>query len=198
MGNKNAQQGESGVWLPQARRVPSANFDQRPAHVQPDLLVIHNISLPPGQFEGDAIERLFTNCLDWDAHPFFGEIRGLRVSAHLLIRRDGELLQFVPLDERAWHAGVSCHAGRENCNDYSIGIELEGTDELPFTQAQYAMLTRVTRELQRLYPGITDERIVGHCHIAPGRKTDPGPAFDWAFYLRSLDTPPATDKELHA
>ena len=166
-------------WLQQARRVPSPNFGPRPDNCEPELLVIHNISLPPGQFGGDCIERLFTNCLDWDAHPFFSEIRGARVSAHLLIRRCGELLQFVSLHERAWHAGASCFSGRDNCNDFSIGIELEGTDDEPYTDDQYETLVGVTGTLQAHYPGIAPDRIVGHSDISPGRKTDPGAAFDW-------------------
>ncbi len=125
-------------WLQGARWVPSPNCGPRPAQAQPDLLVIHNISLPPGEFGGDCIEQLFTNCLDWDAHPYFREIRGLEVSAHLLVRRDGEVLQFVSCDDRAWHAGRSCFAGRDNCNDFSIGIELEGSDDVPYTAAQYS------------------------------------------------------------
>ncbi len=185
-------------WVEGARRVPSENYDLRPAGLQPDLLVIHNISLPPGQFGGDCIERLFTNCLDWDADPFFGEIRGLRVSSHLLIRRDGELLQFVDLGERAWHAGASSHCGRENCNDYSVGIELEGTDDTPYTEQQYDVLAAVTLALQQAYPGMSGERIVGHSDIAPGRKTDPGPAFDWARFRRGLDEPTIKGRGLGA
>lgn len=166
-------------WLCGARRVPSPNCEPRPDSCAPELLVIHNISLPPGQFGGTAIEALFCNCLDWDAHPFYDEIRGLRVSAHLLIRRDGEVVQFVSFDERAWHAGQSCFEGRENCNDFSIGIELEGTDHDPYTAEQYGALVAVTRGLLAAYAGLTPARIVGHADIAPGRKTDPGPAFDW-------------------
>ena len=173
-------------WLPQARRVPSPNFELRPAGCVPELLVIHNISLPPGQYGGDAIERFFCNGLDCDEHPFYEEIRGVEVSAHLLIRRSGELVQFVSLEQRAWHAGQSCYAGRENCNHFSIGIELEGTDDDPYTGAQYRALATVTFELQRYYPAISDECIVGHSDIAPGRKTDPGPAFDWARYRADL------------
>jgi N-acetyl-anhydromuramoyl-L-alanine amidase len=173
-------------WLNAARRVPSENFEARPAGVVPELLVIHNISLPPGQFGGDCIERFFLNCLDWDEHPFFDEIRGVRVSAHLLITRDGELLQFVSFDDRAWHAGVSAYCGRENCNDFSIGIELEGTDELPYTDAQYRVLQNVSRVLLAAYPAMSARDIVGHCDIAPGRKTDPGPAFDWSRYRQGL------------
>lgn len=172
-------------WLQQARRLPSPNFGPRPIGCEPELLVIHNISLPPGQFGGDCVERLFTNCLDWDEHPFFDEIRGAEVSAHLLIKRGGELVQFVNLQDRAWHAGQSCFAGRDNCNDFSIGIELEGTDDDPYTDAQYQILARVTAAVRRIYTGITVDRIVGHSDIAPVRKTDPGDAFDWDRY-RSL------------
>jgi len=175
-----------GGWLRPARRVLSPNYGPRPDACTPDLLVIHNISLPPGQFGGDCIQRLFTNCLDWDEHPFFSEIRGTRVSAHLLIERRGELTQFVDLGQRAWHAGQSFFAGRADCNDFSIGIELEGTDHDPFTDEQYAVLVAVTRTLRRHYPGITEDRIVGHSDIAPGRKTDPGPCFDWERYRRLL------------
>lgn len=166
----------------QARRVPSPNFGPRPGGCVPQLLVIHNISLPPGQYGGDCIERLFTNCLDWDAHPFFDEIRGAEVSAHLLIRRCGELVQFVSFDDRAWHAGQSSFAGRDNCNDFSIGIELEGTDDEPYTAAQYQALAAVTRALLLQYSAMSRDGIVGHSDIAPGRKTDPGPAFDWNRY----------------
>jgi AmpD protein len=173
-------------WLLQARRVPSPNCDCRPALCQPELLVIHNISLPPGQYGGDCIERLFTNCLDWQEHPFFGEIRGFEVSAHLLIRRGGETLQFVSFGQRAWHAGRSCYAGRENCNDFSIGIELEGADDDPYTGAQYQALAGVTGALLAHYPTLSASRIVGHSDIAPGRKSDPGPAFDWPRYLGTL------------
>lgn len=173
-------------WLKQARRVRSPNFGPRPPASAPDLLVVHNISLPPGQFGGNCIERLFTNCLDWDEHPFFAEIRGAEVSAHLLIERGGQLVQFVDFGQRAWHAGQSCFAGRDNCNDFSIGIELEGTDDTPFSDEQYTALAAVTAVLQRTYPGITGDRIVGHSDIAPGRKTDPGPCFDWPRYRRLM------------
>ena len=149
---------------------------------EPELLVIHNISLPPGEFENDCVLQLFTNCLDWSAHPYFEGIRGLEVSSHFLIRRSGELIQFVSCDDRAWHAGQSSYCGRDNCNDFSIGIELEGTDELPYTDAQYARLIELSRDLITAYPGLTEERIAGHSDIAPGRKTDPGPAFDWRRY----------------
>ena len=173
-------------WLKQARRVRSPNFGPRPPASAPDLLVVHNISLPPGQFGGNCIERLFTNCLDWDEHPFFAEIRGAEVSAHLLIERGGQLVQFVDFGQRAWHAGQSCFAGRDNCNDFSIGIELEGTDDTPFSDEQYTALAAVTAVLQRTYPAITGDRIVGHSDIAPGRKTDPGPCFDWPRYRRLM------------
>ena len=173
-------------WIIQANRVPSPNCGPRPPDTVPDLLVVHNISLPPGNYGGDAIERFFTNCLDCDEHPFYEEIRGVQVSSHLLIRRDGELVQFVNLRERAWHAGASCFAGRDNCNDFSIGVELEGTDEDPYTEQQYRVLVEVSRVLREVYPEMHDKNIVGHSEIAPGRKTDPGPAFDWARYRRAL------------
>ncbi len=140
---------------------------------------MHGISLPPGEFGGDEIEALFTNTLDWDAHPYFSEIRGLEVSSHLLIRRDGSLIQFVPFTERAWHAGESCFRGQHRCNDFSIGIELEGEDETPYEDRQYEVLQDVIRALCAAYPGLTPRRVAGHSDIAPGRKTDPGPAFDW-------------------
>ncbi len=166
--------------------MPSTNCDRRPPGSRVELLVIHNISLPPREFGGPWIEQLFQNRLDPAAHPYFAAIAHLRVSAHLLIRRDGTLLQFVPLYLRAWHAGVSSFQGRERCNDFSIGIELEGADDIPFPAVQYQTLVRVTRELQRRYRGIRPEHILGHSDIAPGRKTDPGPSFDWAEYRRLL------------
>ncbi len=172
--------------LPNARQCPSPNQDARPGHRPVDLLVIHHISLPPGEWGGGWIDDLFLNRLDPNAHPYFREIAGHRVSAHLLIRRDGELIQYVPLHQRAWHAGVSQFGGRECCNDFSIGIELEGSDEAPFTAAQYRTLTRTTIRIMELFPSITPERIKGHCDIAPGRKSDPGPAFDWARFLHLL------------
>lgn len=173
-------------WLDGARRVISPNFDARPAGTNIDLLVVHGISLPPGEFGGDYISNLFGNCLDPQAHPYFAEIAQLRVSAHLLIRRDGRLLQFVSFDARAWHAGVSEFNGRTACNDFAVGIELEGTDELAYTLAQYQSLAAAARLLMRHYPGITPARIVGHSDIAPGRKTDPGPAFNWETLQRML------------
>jgi len=160
---------------------PSPNCDARPASVDVSLLVIHNISLPPGQFGGPYIEELFTNRLDVNTHPWFAQLAGLRVSAHFLIRRAGDIIQFVATDKRAWHAGVSCHAGRTRCNDFSIGIELEGTDTLPYTDAQYATLATLTRLLRTRYPLAA---VRGHVHIAPGRKTDPGQTFDWRRYGR--------------
>ena len=174
-------------WCSPAQHCPSPNFNARPAG-EVSLLVIHNISLPPGQFGTGQVQALFRNALDPQAHPYFAGIAHLQVSAHFLIERDGALIQFVSCNERAWHAGVSCFAGREQCNDFSLGIELEGTDELPYSDAQYATLRDLTRELLKSYPDITPERICGHSDIAPGRKTDPGPAFDWARYLGSLST----------
>jgi AmpD protein len=166
-----------GGWLAQVRRIPSPNFDARPPGTPIDLLVVHNISLPPHQFGGEAVIDLFHNRLDLDAHPFFATwLRGVRVSSHIYIRRDGELIQFVSCDERAWHAGASHWLGRVRCNDFSIGIELEGSDLVPFRDAQYATLAAVARELRAHYP---IAGIVGHSDIAPGRKSDPGPFFDW-------------------
>lgn len=167
-----------GGWLEPVRKIPSPNQDLRPAG-ETSLLVIHCISLPPGEFGGGFIDQLFTNQLDPKAHPYFARLAGLKVSAHLLIDRQGQLTQYVPFHQRAWHAGASCFQGRERCNDFSIGIELEGTETLPFTDAQYAMLAEVIRTLLDTYPGLSPDRIVGHSDIAPGRKTDPGPSFDW-------------------
>jgi len=176
-------------WLADAERRPSANRDERPENTPVDLLVIHNISLPPGQFGGPWIDDLFLNRLDPRAHPSFADLEHLRVSAHLLIRRDGSLTQYVPLHLRAWHAGLSNFQGRDKCNDFSIGIELEGCDDRPFADTQYRALTTITRQIMRLYPDITPQRIQGHSDIAPGRKTDPGPHFDWRRYLDSLCAP---------
>ena len=162
--------------------IASGNSDERPSGSEVELLVIHSISLPPGEFGGPGIIDLFTSKLDRDAHPYYREIAGLKVSSHFLIRRDGEIIQFVACDRRAWHAGESSWGGRKRCNDFSIGIELEGTDNVPFEDAQYERLAELTRALQANYQ-ITD--IVGHSDIAPGRKTDPGPCFDWVRY-RSL------------
>lgn len=168
----------------EARRTLSPHRDQRPPGTAVDLLVIHNISLPPGEFGGPAIPDLFAGRLDTGSHPWFARLAGLRVSAHFLIRRDGELLQFVPCGERAWHAGESVWRGRPRCNDYSIGIELEGADDQPFTELQYGVLGPLSVALLRAYP-IVD--VVGHSDISPGRKTDPGPCFDWARYRRQLE-----------
>ncbi len=173
-------------WIVQAKPVPSPNFGPRPCGCEPELLVIHNISLPPGQYGGSCIERFFTNCLDWQEHEYFSEIEGLQVSSHLLIRRTGKLVQFVSLLDRAWHAGRSCYEGRSECNDFSIGIELEGTDDDPYTDSQYDVLLAVTKLLSGHFPGIRLNSIVGHCDIAPGRKTDPGVSFDWSRYRSSL------------
>ena len=169
---------ESG-WIAGIRHIPSPNCDERPAGSTIELLVIHNISLPPGEFGGPGIVELFTNRLDPGAHPYFREIAGRKVSAHFLIRRDGELLQFVPCVQRAWHAGESNWRGRSRCNDFSIGIELEGADGVPFEDAQYERLAGLARVLATDYPGLHS---VGHSDVAPGRKTDPGPCFDWARY----------------
>jgi len=167
------------------RQIQSPNFDARP-DAGIDALVIHAISMPPGECGGDDIERLFCNRLDIARHPFFQGIAGLEVSAHLLIRRDGEVVQFVPFTQRAWHAGVSVLAGRERVNDFSIGIELEGSDYAPFEEPQYASLIEATRALRAAYPAITPDRIVGHSDIAPGRKTDPGPYFNWMRYRHAV------------
>ncbi len=167
---------DAAGWLVGARHLPSPNCDERPPGTAIELIVLHNISLPPGQFGGDAVIDLFTNRLDWDAHPYYQGIRGLEVSAHFLIRRDGSLIQFVPCALRAWHAGASTWQGRERCNDFSIGVELEGSDDLPFTEAQYATLTPLLNTLKMAYP---IQAVVGHSDIAPGRKTDPGPHFAW-------------------
>ena len=169
-----------------ARQLPSPNFVARPTGTRIDLLVIHAISLPPNEFGGPYIDRLFTNTLDCASHPYFAGLEGLRVSSHLLIRRSGELVQYVPLHERAWHAGVSNFRGRSRCNDFSIGIELEGCDELPFTEAQYQTLLPLCRAIRSAYPAIAPDHVVGHCDIAPGRKTDPGPHFDWSRLRQAL------------
>jgi len=168
-----------------ARWCGSPNYNDRPAGKALSLLVIHNISLPPGQFDGDAIEAFFCNRLDPSAHPYFQTIADMKVSSHLLIRRDGSVLQFVNLMDRAWHAGRSSFCGEQECNDFSIGIELEGTDETPYTDVQYRKLAALAESVMAAWPEITQDRITGHSDIAPGRKTDAGPAFDWA-HFRSL------------
>ena len=182
-----------GGWLRAARHCPSPNFGPRPAGAHIDLVVIHSISLPPGQYGGPAVEQLFTNRLDWTSHPYFQQIRGLEVSAHFFIRRDGELVQFVDADARAWHAGASCWRGRTNCNDDSIGVELEGLEGEPFEAAQYATLSSLCEALAQRYP---IAHVAGHEHIAPGRKQDPGPGFDWAKLRQALHWPTACFPEV--
>lgn len=172
-----------GGWLTAARRVPSPNFGARPEAAVIDLIVLHSISLPPGEYGGPEVEQLFTNQLDWSAHPYFEQIRGVEVSAHFFVRRDGTLLQFVSTDDRAWHAGASCWRGRSQCNDDSIGIELEGLEGQTFESEQYDTLAWLCRRLQERHP---IAHIAGHEHIAPGRKQDPGPGFDWARLQRDL------------
>ncbi len=169
-----------------ARRVESPNCDDRPAGQVPELVVVHGISLPPGEFGGPWIEALFTNALPPDAHPYFATIADLRVSSHLLVRRDGEIMQFVPFHRRAWHAGASAWRGRERCNDYSIGIELEGTDASLYTPAQYRALAQAVAALCHAYPTVSPDRVVGHSDVAPGRKSDPGIAFDWPMFRALL------------
>ena len=173
-------------WVPAARRVPSPNFDDRPAGMPVDLVVLHNISLPPGQFGSGDIEAFFQNRLDPDRHPFFATIHQVQVSAHFLVRRDGELVQFVPCGKRAWHAGLSDFFGRGRCNDFSVGIEIEGADDQPFTAAQYATTATLVKALRAALPV---QAIAGHSDIAPGRKTDPGPHFDWDRFARLADVP---------
>ena len=167
------------AWLEGVRRCPSPHCDERPCDSEINLLVIHGISLPPGEFGGPFIDQLFTGCLDKNAHPQFIDIAHLCVSSHLLIRRTGEIIQYVSLQQRAWHAGISNFADRTHCNDFSIGIELEGCDNIPYTDEQYQQLAQVIQILQQAWPALTTERMVGHSDIAPGRKTDPGPAFNW-------------------
>lgn len=175
-------------WYRFAHRANSPNFGPRPDGVVPDLVVVHSISLPPGRYGGDEVQQLFCNTLDWDAHPYFQAIRGLKVSSHFYVRRGGELWQFVSCDQRAWHAGSSSHLGRENCNDFSIGIELEGLEGQSFEPAQYEALGALVAAIAQAYPV---RHIAGHEHIAPGRKHDPGPGFDWATLQRSLGWPDA-------
>ena len=184
---------ETGLISP-ARQCLSPNRDSRPEGATLDMVIVHGISLPPGQFGGGEIEALFLNTLDWDAHPYFDEIRGMQVSAHLLIRRDGELVQFVPFTERAWHAGESSFRGRACCNDFSVGIELEGEDETPYDERQYAVLPAVLRAVTAAYPQITAREIAGHCDVSPGRKSDPGPAFNWQRLYDALEEHIENDK----
>lgn len=169
---------ESGLVTP-SRLVLSPNHNQRPTDMQIDTLIVHAISLPPRCYDNDYIEHLFTNCLDIEAHPYFAKLKNIEVSAHFLIKRSGELIQFVPTHLQAWHAGKSNFDGRENVNGFSIGVELEGCDEHPFEDAQYTKLAEVAALVMNAYPGITSQRVVGHSDIAPDRKTDPGPHFDW-------------------
>jgi AmpD protein len=172
--------------LAEARQQPSPNYDDRPADTAIDLLVIHSISLPEGEFGGPWIDQLFCNELEASGHDEFSKICDLKVSSHILIRRDGEIVQYVPFQHRAWHAGESSFEGCERCNDFSIGIELEGSENQAFEETQYQQLTELTRELMKHYPDITQQRITGHNDIAPGRKTDPGPNFDWGKIRRLL------------
>jgi AmpD protein len=173
-------------WYGFARRLASPNFGPRPAAAQVDLIVVHSISLPPGRYGGDEVQRLFCNALDWNAHPYFKGIEGITVSAHFYIRRQGELWQFVSCDDRAWHAGASCYRGRDNCNDDSIGIELEGLEGEAFEPAQYEALAALCAAIAQHYPV---QHVAGHEHIAPGRKHDPGAGFDWTALQRSLAWP---------
>lgn len=184
IGHPNWQDG----WYTPARQVPSPNCGPRPAQASITLVVIHSISLPPGQYGGDEIEQLFTNQLDWSAHPYFEQIRGAEVSAHFVIRRTGEIVQFVSVDDRAWHAGRSSWQGQDNCNDYSVGIELEGLEDTPFEAAQYTALATLLDALKQRWP---IHQIAGHEHVAPGRKCDPGKAFDWAHLQKLTDWPTA-------
>ncbi len=165
--------------LTNAKQIPCPNYDDRPNPVDISLLVIHCISLPPGEFDNPYINQLFCNVLDPDAHPYFKEIHQLTVSAHLLIKRDGSCIQYVPFNKRAWHAGKSSYQGKERCNDFSIGIELEGTESIPYTEAQYIQLAEVIDSLLKAYPNLSKQQITGHSDIAPGRKNDPGASFDW-------------------
>ncbi len=181
-----AQEPWDGGWLRQAIRLPSPNFGPRPAQALIDLIVVHSISLPPGQYGGEGVQALFTNRLDWDAHPYYQQIRGLEVSSHFYIRRDGALWQFVSCDDRAWHAGRSHYRGRDNCNDDSIGIELEGLEGDTFEPAQYQALADLCQALSARYP---IAHLAGHEHIAPGRKLDPGPGFDWRLLQALLGLP---------
>lgn len=176
--NRYAISPGTGLMRPAEQR-PSPNQDDRPDGAEPELVVIHGISLPPGEFGGPHIEQFFTNCIDSSAHPYFEQICDMHVSAHLLVRRDGGLVQFVPFGRRAWHAGASRFRGRSRCNDYSIGIELEGTDTTPYADAQYRTLAHALDALCAEYPQLNARLVAAHSDISPGRKTDPGPAFDW-------------------
>jgi len=185
--NKKLQLEKESAWIADVRKIISPNQDDRPEGAEIELLVIHGISLPPGDFGGSYIDQLFTNELNVNDHPYFAEIIDLKVSAHILINRLGEITQYVPFSKRAWHAGESVFHGRPCCNDYSIGVELEGDDEQPYTQEQYQKLIELTRLIKLRWPVITNDHIVGHCHIAPDRKTDPGPVFDWDYFFELLN-----------
>jgi N-acetyl-anhydromuramoyl-L-alanine amidase len=177
---------DSGL-LRGANYIPSPNCDARPAGVETSLIVVHGISLPPGDFGGPWIERLFTNSLPLDAHEYFAQIGPIKVSSHLVLARCGEITQYVKFTDRAWHAGVSSYEGRQACNDFSVGVELEGSDTLPYEPIQYDVLAQVIAALCAAYPTLSKARVVGHSDIAPGRKTDPGPAFDWPLARRLID-----------
>ena len=175
---------DSGL-LEQARHVASPNHDERPSGCAPELILVHGISLPPDEYGGPWIDQLFMNALPSGAHPYFAAVAHLTVSSHVLVRRDGELVQYVPFHRRAWHAGASTYCGRDRCNDFSIGIELEGSDQVPYEPIQYRRLAELIVALLKAYPSLSPERIAGHSEVAPGRKTDPGEAFDW-MRLRAL------------
>jgi AmpD protein len=177
---------DASHWLDSVERRPSPHCDDRPDRDDVSLIVVHGISLPPGRFGTGLVDDLFLGRLDCSKHPALSDLAGVRVSAHLFVERDGRVTQFVPFDRRAWHAGISSFRGRQRCNDFSIGIELEGADEVPYADAQYAVLVRILEALRRRYPRITLGAIVGHSDVAPGRKTDPGPAFDWVRVLREV------------
>lgn len=174
-------------WLEDVRQVPSPNCDDRPDGCEIDLVIMHGISLPPGEYGRTYIDQLFTNTLDPQKHPYFAEIVALRVSSHLLVNRKGEITQYVPFNDRAWHAGKSEFQGRETCNDFSIGIELEGCDDQEYEPAQYQVAANIVKLLMLNWQGITKQRVVGHCDVAPGRKTDPGEAFNWDYFYTLLD-----------
>ena len=177
---------EDKAWIEGVTRCPSPNADERPDDSDIELLVVHGISLPPGKFGTPYVKDLFLNRLDRTGNPYFEKIAQLRVSAHVFIRRDGTVIQFVPFNLRAWHAGESAFCGRERCNDFSIGVELEGTDDTPYEDGQYRRLVEFARLVMSAWPAVTPERIVGHCDVAPGRKTDPGPSFDWDRFRSEL------------
>ncbi len=185
MGNKGMEGNK--VWLSGIKVLPSDNYDDRPTHCDVDLIIIHAISLPPEQFGGGYIEKFFTNSLNWGEHEYFERIRGLKVSSHLLVDRLGAVTQFVDLNKRAWHAGESVWEGRNGCNDFSIGIELEGSDSQPYEREQYLSLVGLLRSIFGLYPRVSIDSVVGHCDVSPDRKTDPGPFFDWDYLRAEID-----------